>query len=72
MFKCEIKSTGEKSAMFKISGEQKIYHCFIFDEVFAGELPEWLNGTVSKTVSRWKSGPGFESLTLRHRSPKLA
>ena len=28
-------------------------------------MPEWLNGTVSKTVSRWKSGRGFESLSFR-------
>lgn len=28
-------------------------------------MPERLNGTVSKTVSRWKSGRGFESLSFR-------
>lgn len=30
-----------------------------------GELPEWLNGTVSKTVVSFYRYPGFESLTLR-------
>ena len=30
-----------------------------------GEMPEWSNGTVSKTVVALKSDPGFESLSLR-------
>jgi hypothetical protein len=30
-----------------------------------GELPEWSNGAVSKTVKRF-AFRGFESLTLRH------
>lgn len=28
-------------------------------------MPEWSNGTVSKTVVALKSDPGFESLSLR-------
>jgi hypothetical protein len=31
-----------------------------------GEMPEWLNGAVSKTVVRLASYRGFESLSLRH------
>jgi hypothetical protein len=34
-------------------------------ETNSGEMPEWLNGTVSKTVIRL-SYRGFESLFLRH------
>ena len=30
-------------------------------------MPEWSNGTVSKTVVALKSDPGFESLSLRLR-----
>ena len=30
-----------------------------------GEMPEWSNGAVSKTVVRF-AYPGFESLSLRH------
>ncbi|MCU1418489.1 MAG: hypothetical protein JWP32_2663, partial [Schumannella sp.] len=32
-----------------------------------GEMPERLNGAVSKTVVRCKPYPGFESLSLRLR-----
>ncbi len=32
---------------------------------FFGEVPEWLNGTVSKTVTPRKRGLEFESLPLR-------
>ena len=34
-------------------------------ETNSGEMPEWLNGTVSKTVIRL-AYRGFESLFLRH------
>ncbi len=33
-----------------------------------GEMPEWSNGAVSKTVVRF-AYPGFESLSLRHSFP---
>jgi hypothetical protein len=35
-----------------------------------GEMPEWSNGAVSKTVVRF-AYPGFESLSLRHFSALL-
>ena len=37
----------------------------MFHEI--GEMPEWSNGTVSKTVVALKSDPGFESLSLRQQ-----
>ncbi len=33
--------------------------------VFSGEVPEWLNGAVSKTVDLRKEVRGFESHPLR-------
>ena len=35
-----------------------------------GEMPEWSNGAVSKTVERY-AFRGFESLSLRHLTRKL-
>src|SRR6266568_5708560 len=36
-----------------------------------GEVQEWLNWTVSKTVVRCKTCRGFESLPLRHKRPSF-
>jgi hypothetical protein len=33
---------------------------------FQGEVAEWSNAAVSKTVVRRKSDPGFKSQPLRH------
>lgn len=43
----------------------KVYFCFS-----QGELAEWSNAVVSKTIFRCELEQGFESLTLRLRLPK--
>jgi hypothetical protein len=36
-----------------------------YEDAVPGEVPEWLNGTVSKTVVSLTGHRGFESLSLR-------
>ena len=50
--------------MSVVGGENHVgWHVLLL--IKTGEVPEWLIGTVSKTVSRLKSGRGFESHPLR-------